>query len=99
MSESAGTAGLWLLAIAGAALLLELLLLVPSIWALRRRALALRATMEREGALTRSELERLRRLQAETEELLKPYRRLARFLSHPLVLALFASWRRRRAPA
>ena len=97
MSEAAGAAGLWLLLIAGVALIIEVLALLPSVWALRRRALALNATLEREQALTRVEVERFLRLRAETERLLLPFRRLERFLGHPLLVALLASWRRRRA--
>lgn len=97
MNEAAGTAGLWLLLIAGVALVLEVLALVPSVWSLQRRALALRAALEWERELTQVEIDRLLSLRAETERLLVPYRRLVRFLSHPLLLAVFASWRRRRA--
>jgi hypothetical protein len=44
-----------------------------------------------------ADLERLRRAIEETKALWRPYARALRTLNHPLVLAVFASLRRRRA--
>jgi len=44
-----------------------------------------------------SDVERLRAALAETEVLWRPYRRLLRWLRHPLAIALMQSYARRRA--
>jgi len=85
------------LAVAGLlAIAIELGLIAPRAIRLRKKGRMLMAMLEENRRLTNHELEILRESQAETRALLKPYRRVARYLRNPLVLALLASYRRRR---
>jgi hypothetical protein len=92
-----GTVGLWLLAAAGLLLVVELVLM--AVWgvAMSRRMLALNESMSTQRAEIQADLERLRRAIEETRVLWQPYRRVLRMLNHPVVLAVLASVRRRRA--
>jgi len=92
-----GTIGIWLLVAAGLVLILELVLI--AVWgaAMSRRMLALNQSIASQRAEIQADLERLRRAIEETRVLWQPYRRILRTLNHPLVLAVFASVRRRRA--
>jgi hypothetical protein len=92
-----GTIGIWLLVAAGLLLIVELVLL--AVWgaAMSRRMLALNQGIARQRAEIQADLERLRRAIEETKVLWRPYRRILRTLNHPLLLAVFASVRRRRA--
>jgi len=92
-----GTVGLWLLAAAGLLLVVELVLV--AVWgvAMSRRMLALSESVSTQRAEIQADLERLRRAIEETKALWRPYRRVLRALNHPLLLAVFASLRRRRA--
>jgi hypothetical protein len=88
------------LLVAGAVLLvLAALVVVPPLLRVRRRALALRAAVEaaRRDALTAVAL--LEAQRAETEALLQPWRRLLRWLRHPLVVATWEWYGRRRSAA
>ena len=88
--------GAWL---AGAGLLaigIELALIAPRAIRLRKKVRILTALLGENRRLTNHELEILRKSQAETHSLLRPYRRTARYLRSPLALALFESYRRRR---
>ena len=90
--------GPWLLGVAGAVILVEVLVL--AIWTRRLakggQALALMVTTQR--ALVQADLQRLQATLEETRRLWAPYRRALRWLRHPLVAALLASfWRRWRA--
>ena len=73
---------------------------LPRALRVRRRAIALRSTIKSNRAEIVAALETLAALQQETEQLLVPWRRLARWLRHPLVVAT-VQWylRRRRAGA
>ena len=92
-----GTIGIWLLVAAGLVLIVELVLL--GVWgaAMSRRMLALNESISSQRAEIQADLERLRRAIEETKTLWRPYRRILRSLNHPLLLAVFASLRRRRA--
>ena len=92
-----GTIGIWLLVAAGLGLIVELVLV--AVWgaAMSRRMLALNQSIASQRAEIQADLERLRRAIEETRVLWQPYRRILRTLNHPLVLAVFASVRRRRA--
>jgi len=82
--------GAWL---AGAGLLaigIELALIAPRAIRLRKKVRILTALLGENRRLTNHELEILRKSQAETHSLLRPY------LRSPLALALFESYRRRR---
>jgi len=86
--------------LAGAVLLvLSAVAVVPPLLRVRRRALALRTAVEaaRREALTALEL--LEAQRGETEALLRPWRTLHRWAGHPLVVATWEWYRRRRAAA
>ena len=90
--------GPWLLAAAGLVILVEVLVL--AFWTRRLarggQALALMATTQR--GLIQADLQHLQATLEETRRLWAPYRRVLRWLRHPLVAALMASfWRRWRA--
>lgn len=69
---------------------------LPSILSARRTALVLDATLATEfGALARLFEER-RMTIAEIDSRLSPYRRWKRWLTHPLTIAVWESYRRRR---
>lgn len=92
-----GTIGIWLLVAAGLVLIAELVLV--AVWGARmsRRMLALSESISSQRAEIQADLERLMRAIEETKALWLPYRRILRTLNHPLLLAVFASVRRRRA--
>jgi hypothetical protein len=86
------------MAVAGlVAIALEVLLLLPRFLRLTKRLDELRLVYEDNLRLARDDLRTLSAAVAETQVLLRPYRRLQRWLGHPLTIALFASYRRRRA--
>ena len=89
--------GVWLLVFGVAAIILEGV--VAMIWSLRlaRRGRELRKRLMSEQTQLHSDVERLRAALAETEVLWQPYRRLLRWLRHPLAIALMQSYARRRA--
>ncbi len=92
-----GTIGIWLLVAAALAIAVELVLV--GMWGLamgrRMQALSLRLASER--AEVQADVERLRLAIEETKALWRPYRRILRWLRHPLVLAMLGSYRRRMA--
>jgi hypothetical protein len=92
-----GTIGIWLLVGAGVLLIIELVLI--AVWgaAMSRRMLALNQSVASQRAEIQADLERLRLAIEEARVLWRPYRRILRTLNHPLLLAVFASVRRRRA--
>ena len=91
--------GIWLLVVGVVAIVLEGTL--AGLWSLRlaRRARALSARLASERAQVRSDVERLQAALSETQVLWQPYRRLLRWLRHPLTIALMQSFVRRRAAA
>jgi hypothetical protein len=92
-----GWIGVWLLVTAGLAILVELI--VVAVWglAMGKRARLLAEQLQTERGLLESDLQRLRLALEEMQRLWKPYRRALRWLRHPLVIALLASYRRRLA--
>lgn len=88
--------GLAVAAVSAGFIVLELLLLGALAWRLWRRLGALSRLLEEQLDLTEAEYARLQQALAETRGLLRPYRRAWRWLRHPLVQALLASYRRRR---
>ncbi len=92
-----GAIGIWLLAVTVIAIIIELTLM--AVWGLamgrRMQALSLRLASQR--AEIETDVEKLRRAIEETRALWRPYRRVLRWLRHPLVLALLGSYRRRMA--
>jgi hypothetical protein len=78
------------------AIALEVVLLLPGFLRLTKRLTELTLLYNDNLRLTRDELQNLSLALSETQTLLQPYRPLQRWLGHPLTLALFASYRRRR---
>jgi len=95
-SESFGEVGIWLLIAAGAVIVVEgaIAAILSARVAVQARALAV--TMEREQGAIRADVERLRLALEETKRLWQPFASILRWLRHPLVIALFESYRRRR---
>jgi hypothetical protein len=91
-----GWVGVGLLVAAGLAIVVEAI--VAGLWgaAVAKRALTLSRRLETDRRLVEADLEKLRLALAETQRLWRPYRIGLRWLQHPLVIALFASYRRRR---
>ncbi len=86
------------MAVAGLLLIaIELALVLPRALRLTKRLRELNLLLENNRRLTQDELQLLQRALSETRSLLRPYRRLRRWLLLPLTLALFASYRRRAA--
>lgn len=94
-----GWIGIWLLVIGSAAVLVELALM--GIWTARlaRRSRTLSERLMADQARLRADVERLQGSIAETQALWQPYRRLLRWLRHPIAIALLQSYARRRAAA
>jgi len=94
-----GWIGIWLLVIGVAAILVEGVLAIA--WSLRiaRHGRALRTRLMTDQGRLQADVERLRGALAETQVLWQPYRRLLRWLRHPLAIALLQSYARRRASA
>ncbi len=99
ISETLGVVGVWLLVGSGLAIAVEGVL--AAVWGMRigRSARELAERIETERGLIESDLERLRLAIEETRRLWQPYRRVLRWLRHPLVRALLASYARRGAAA
>jgi hypothetical protein len=93
------TVGVWLLVAGAVAIVVEGVL--AALWgmSLARRSAALSARLETERALIEADLARLRAALEETQRLWRPYRRILRWVRHPLVIALLQSYARRRAAA
>lgn len=95
----AGWIGVWLLIVSAAAIVVEAVL--AGLWG-RRVALRARSVSEQlatSQALVEEDLARLRSSLEEMQRLWRPYRRVLRWLRHPLVIALMQSYARRRAAA
>jgi hypothetical protein len=90
-----GWVGVGLLVAAGLALILECV--VAAVWGLgvAKRSQALAKLLQGEREMLLADLERLRLAMEETERLWRPYRRVLRWLRHPLTIALWQSYRRR----
>lgn len=71
--------------------------MLPQVLSLRRTAVAFTAYTTEQQQLLRGLSEERQRLAADLEVVLLPARTLARWLRHPLVVALIESYRRRRA--
>jgi hypothetical protein len=93
--ELLGTIGVWLLVAGLVAIILELVLMTVWGLAVARRTLVLTKMVETEQAEIQADLERLKQAIEEMKRLWQPYRRILRWVRHPLVLALLGSYRRR----
>jgi len=92
-----GAIGIWLLVAAVIAIVVELALMAVWGLAMGRRMEALSQRLASQRAEIEADVEKLRRAIEETRALWRPYRRVLRWLRHPLVLALLGSYRRRMA--
>jgi hypothetical protein len=90
-----GWIGVWLLVAGGVAIVVEAALM--GIWtaAVAKRSRTLAHRLESERAQIQANVDRLRLALEEMQVLWQPYRRVLRWLRHPLVVALIASYRRR----
>jgi hypothetical protein len=79
------------------ALIVEVLFVLPRYVRLTKRLNELTLLYEDNLRLTHDELQLLSRSIDEARVLLRPYQRLRKWLAHPITLALYASYRRRRA--
>ena len=87
--------GPWLLVLGVAVILMEGAVAIAWTVRLARQGRALAAMLEREQGLVQADVARLRETLEETRRLWEPWRRALRWLRHPLVAALLASfWRR-----
>ena len=91
-----GWLGVVMLAAGVVLILLAVLRALPAVLSARRTALALDATLASELGALALLVEERRMTMAEIDGLLIPYRRVNRWLSHPLTIALWESYRRRR---
>jgi hypothetical protein len=91
-----GWVGVGLLVVAGLAIVVEIAMAAWWGLAVAKRALVLSQRLESERGLLQSDLETLRLALEETKRLWRPYRFVLRWVQHPLVIALFGSYRRRR---
>jgi hypothetical protein len=94
-----GWIGVWLLVIGAVAIVVEGVL--AGLWSVRlaNRSRRLAARLTSEQVQLRADVERWRAAIAETQLLWQPYRRILRWLRHPLAIALLQSYARRRAAA
>ena len=93
------TIGVWLLVVSAVAIAVEGVL--AAVWAvsLVKLSRALLEAIESQRALIEGDFARLRAAIEETERLWRPYKRILRWVRHPLVIALLESLARRRARA
>ena len=93
------TIGVWLLVASIVAMVLEGV--VAAVWAvaLAKRSVALSKRLESERTSIEADLERLRAAMEEAKRLWLPYRRILKWVRHPLAIALLESYARRRAGA
>lgn len=79
------------------AILIELALIVPRALRLNAQIAVFVAAIEETRMAIEANLSELHTAGQETHILWRPYRRVLRWLSNPLTIALFESYRRRRA--
>lgn len=79
------------------AILVELALILPKALRLNRQLGTLVEALDRARVAIESDLAAVGVSHAEVQVLWKPYKRVMRWLSHPLTVALLASYRRRRS--
>ena len=93
---SLGWIGIWLLVIGAVAVVAELALM--GLWTARlaRKSRRLSEQLAAEQTRLQADVEGLQAAIAETQALWQPYRRLLRWLRHPIAIALIQSYARRR---
>ena len=94
-----GMVGIWLLVASLFAVVVELALM--GLWSARlaRKSRVVSERLVAEQAQLRADVERLEASLADMEALWQPYRRLLRWLRHPIAIALVQSYMRRRTTA
>ncbi len=94
-----GWIGVWLLVVSVLAIVAEGVL--AAVWgaAIAKRTRALSERIESERGLIEADIARLRAALYETKQLWRPYRRVLRWVRHPLAIALLESYARRRVGA
>jgi hypothetical protein len=95
MWAALGTIGVGLLVAGVLAIIVEMVLLAVWGLAMARRTRELNQRIAGERALVQADVERLKRAIEEARALWPPYRRVLRWVQHPLVIALLGSYRRR----
>jgi hypothetical protein len=95
MWAALGTIGVGLLVAGVLAIIVEMVLLAVWGLAMARRTRELNQRIAGERALVQADVERLKRAIEEARALWQPYRRVLRWVQHPLVIALLGSYRRR----
>lgn len=90
-----GWVGVWLLVGSVLAILIEGALAAAWSAALTKRTQSLTEYVEHETGALKADVERLALALEETRRLWQPYKRLLRWLRHPLTIALWQSYRRR----
>ena len=96
MGSLATAAGQAMLVAGGAAILIGLAATLPRTLGVGRRVLRLKRTVQALGCDVRGELERLASRREEAIRLLAPWRQIWRVARHPLVVAAFRWYLRRR---
>jgi hypothetical protein len=91
-----GWVGLGLLVIAGLAIVVEGIFAVMWAAGMTKRTQVIAERLKTERRMLESDLEKLRNAMEETKRLWRPYQRIIGWLQHPLVIALLASYSRRR---
>ena len=95
MPDVAAEVGMWLLVASAALLLLGLMALLPRALAVRRRARLLQVHVLQAQMEVGARLDELAATRAEMVALLRPWRFILRWMTHPLTRALLHSYARR----
>ncbi len=93
---SLGWIGVWLLVAGVVAIVAEGVLLAVWGMAVAKRSRSLQELVETERGLIEADLKRLQEALEETRRLWRPYRRVLRWLRHPITIALLQSYAGRR---
>jgi len=93
---SLGWIGVWLLVAGVVAIVAECVFLAVWGMAIAKRSRVLRELVETERGLIEADLQRLQEALEETRRLWQPYRRVLRWLRHPITIALMQSFAGRR---
>jgi hypothetical protein len=95
LGDIASRAGQAMLVAALLLVLVGLLVTLPRLLRVRRQVVGLRVRVEAARAEVLGELEEFEHRKQEADQLMRPIRRLRKWLRHPLSVAAFQSYRRR----
>jgi hypothetical protein len=90
-----GWLGVWLFVGSSAVIVVELVVAGAWSYVLARRGQVVALALQKEQVLIQADVARLQAAMEETRLLWQPYRRVLRWLRHPLVIALIGYYRRR----